>query len=167
MYATGGSAGAAPGTEVPIGRLGNGLKVVQAVFFSSIAKTDWETGRFVQRFPGGGESCPCEPVFVGRPAAKGGKEELCLTCDRANGDHSHEGVRVNGYGVGENGYAGREEEVEEDDGVVLTIVIDKKGEKSILVALDGKTLKEVARAVMPQVYAMGPHGSFIEKKGMY
>ncbi len=51
---------------------------------------------------------------------------------------------------------------EEDDGVVLTIVVDKKGTKSILVALDGKTLKEIARAALPQVYGLGPHGSFVE-----
>ena len=54
----------------------------------------------------------------------------------------------------------------EDDGIVLTIVIDRRGTKSILVALDGRDLKEVARADMPQVYALGPHGSFVEGKSM-
>jgi torulene dioxygenase len=52
------------------------------------------------------------------------------------------------------------DELDEDDGIVLTIVINKKGTKFILVALDGKTLTEVARAEMPQFYGMGPHGSF-------
>lgn len=121
VYACGGNGGPSPGTEVPIGRYGTGIKTVQAAFFSSIAKTDWRTGNFIRWQPEDGESCPCEPVFVARPGS-----------------------------------------VEEDDGVVLTIVIDRKGTKSILVALDGKNLKEVARANMPQVYALGPHGSFIE-----
>ena len=67
--------------------------------FSSIAKTDWLTGKFVQWHPENGESCPCEPVFVARPGAG-----------------------------------------EENDGVVLTIIVKKKGTHSILVALDWKEL---------------------------
>ncbi|KIX09239.1 uncharacterized protein Z518_00318 [Rhinocladiella mackenziei CBS 650.93] len=121
VYFTAGNGGAAPGTEVPIGRLGNGLKVVQAAFFGSLAKSDWSTGLFKRWQPTDGESCPCEPIFVGRPGA-----------------------------------------TEEDDGVVLTIVVNKQGTHSILIALDGKTFEEIARADMPQVYGMGPHGSFIE-----
>ncbi|KAN0119154.1 Carotenoid oxygenase [Hyaloscypha variabilis] len=121
VYACAGNGGPSPGTEVPIGRYGTGIKTVQAAFFGSIGKTDWLTGKFIRWQPEDGESCPCEPVFVARPGS-----------------------------------------IEEDDGVVLTIVIDKKGTKSILVALSGKDLKEVARADMPQVYALGPHGSFIE-----
>lgn len=121
VYATAGNGGASPGTEVPIGRLGNGMKVVQAAFFGSLAKSDWKTGAFIRWQPENGESCPCEPIFIARPGA-----------------------------------------TEEDDGVVLTIVVDKKGTKSILVALDGASFKEIARADMPQVYGMGPHGSFIE-----
>lgn len=126
VYATGGNAGASPGTEVPIGRLGNGVKVVQAAFFSCIVKTDWKSGKWIKWQPADGESCPCEPIFIGRPSA-----------------------------------------AEEDDGVVLTIVINKKGTHSILVALRGSDLTELARAEMPQVYGIGPHGSFIEAPGMY
>lgn len=59
-------------------------------------------------------------------------------------------------------FVARPGSVEEDDGVVLTIVINKKGTQSILVALDGRSFKEVARAYLPQVYALGPHGTFIE-----
>jgi carotenoid cleavage dioxygenase-like enzyme len=51
---------------------------------------------------------------------------------------------------------------EEDDGLVLTIVCDREGRHSVLVALEGKTLTEVARADMPQVYGVGPHGTFIQ-----
>jgi len=113
--------GPSPGTDVPLGRLGDGTVVDQAALFSGLAKTDWQDGRVIRWQPQAGESCPCEPIFIQRPDGQ-----------------------------------------QEDDGVVLTIVIDKEGTRSILVALDGRTFKEVARAWMPQVYAMAPHGSFIE-----
>jgi carotenoid cleavage dioxygenase-like enzyme len=121
VYCTAGNGGASPGTAVPIGRLGDGLKVVQAAFFGSLAKSDWKTGTFKRWQPVDGESCPCEPVFIQRPGA-----------------------------------------TEEDDGIVLTIVINREGTHSILVGLDGMTFEEVARAELPQVYALGPHGSFVE-----
>ncbi|KAH8881041.1 hypothetical protein GQ53DRAFT_889010 [Thozetella sp. PMI_491] len=121
VYFTAGNGGPSPGTAVPIGRLGNGLKMVQAAFFSRLAKSDWLTGEVRTWQPPDGESCPCEPIFIQRPGAK-----------------------------------------DEDDGVVLTIVVDREGTHSVLVALDGRTFEEVARAHMPQVYGLGPHGTFIE-----
>lgn len=113
--------GTSPGSEVPLGKLGDGMNNAQAALFSGLAKTDWETGQVIRWQPQDGESCPCEPIFIQRP---GGKEE--------------------------------------DDGIVLTIIISRTGKHSILVALDGKTLKEIARASMPQVYAQAPHGTFVE-----
>ncbi|KAI1841213.1 hypothetical protein JX265_013172 [Neoarthrinium moseri] len=121
VYFTAGNGGMSPGTQVPIGRFGNGLKTVHGAFFGSLAKSDWLSGTYKRWQPGNGESCPCEPVFIGRPGA-----------------------------------------TEEDDGVVLTIVINREGTQSILVALDGQTFEEIARADMPHVYALGPHGTFIE-----
>ncbi|EMR65016.1 putative lignostilbene- -dioxygenase protein [Eutypa lata UCREL1] len=121
VYCIVGNGGPAPGSAVPIGRLGNGLKVVQESFFGAVGKSDWKTGTFKLWSPSDGESCPCEPIFVQRPGAE-----------------------------------------EEDDGVVLTIVVDREGTHSILIALDGKSFEEVARAHLPHVYALGPHGSFVE-----
>lgn len=121
VYATGGNGESAPGSLVPIGRMGNGLKVIQGAFFGSLVKSDWDTGTFVTWKPKNGESCPCEPIMISRPGA-----------------------------------------VEEDDGIVLTIVCNRTGAHSILVALDARTLTEVGRAIMPTVYPLGPHGTFIE-----
>ncbi|KAF5963532.1 beta-carotene 15,15'-monooxygenase [Fusarium bulbicola] len=121
VYGISGHGGPSPGTSVPIGRLGNGLKAVHCSFLSHVAKCDWETGTFKEWWPENGESAPCEPIFIQRPGA-----------------------------------------TEEDDGIVLTIVINREATHSVLVAIDGKTFKEVARADMPQVYALGPHGTFIE-----
>lgn len=121
VYATGGNGESAPGSLVPIGRLGNGTKMIQAAFFNSIVKSDWQTGTYLKWKPENGESCPCEPVFIARPGS-----------------------------------------TEEDDGVVLTIVCNREGTHSVLIALEGTTLQEIARADMPQVYGLGPHGTFIE-----
>ena len=122
IYLTADFGGPAPGTEVPIGKFGDGMSLPQAAMFSALAKTDWKTGGVIRWQPEDGESCPCEPIFVQRSGAE-----------------------------------------DEDDGVVLTIVINRKGTQSILIALDGKTFKEVARAHMPQVYAIAPHGTFVEE----
>ncbi|SCV33765.1 uncharacterized protein FFB14_04683 [Fusarium fujikuroi] len=121
VYGISGHGGPSPGTSVPIGRLGNGLKAVHCSFLSHVTKCDWETGTFKEWWPENGESAPCEPIFIQRPGAK-----------------------------------------DEDDGIVLTIVINREATHSVLVAIDGKTFKEIARADMPQVYALGPHGTFIE-----
>lgn len=113
--------GPSPGTQVPIGRLGNGVKSVQRAFLGHLVKTDWKTGEVIHWYPTDGESSPCEPVFVERPGS-----------------------------------------TEEDDGVVLTIVCNRDGTRGILVVLDGRTMKEVARTDMPQVFGLGFHGTFIE-----
>ncbi|KAG7404600.1 Carotenoid isomerooxygenase [Fusarium oxysporum f. sp. raphani] len=120
-YGISGIGASAPGTEVPIGRLSNGLGAVHPTVYGSLFKSDWKTGLFKLWTPSNGESCPTEPIFIQRPGA-----------------------------------------TEEDDGIVITITINREGTHSILVGLDGKTFKEVARADMPQVYALGPHGSFVE-----
>lgn len=64
-------------------------------------------------------------------------------------------------------YVPRPGSTEEDDGCVLTIVMDRDGEHSILVLLDAKTMKEVARAHMPQTFSLAPHGTFVEGQSMF
>lgn len=52
----------------------------------------------------------------------------------------------------------------EDDGVLLSVVLDSSAEKgrgqSALVVIDAKTMQEVARAEMPNVYPFGFHGVY-------
>ncbi|ORZ31212.1 carotenoid oxygenase [Catenaria anguillulae PL171] len=50
---------------------------------------------------------------------------------------------------------------EEDDGVVLTIVLDAIRSVSFLLLLDGKTFEEVARAEIEGPMPFGFHGSFV------
>ncbi|CUM49439.1 uncharacterized protein AC631_05790 [Debaryomyces fabryi] len=55
----------------------------------------------------------------------------------------------------------------EDDGYVLTIVCDRDGKHSILICLEAKTMKEVARAHMPHTYSLAPHGTFVDGDSMF
>ncbi|MFB6126713.1 MAG: carotenoid oxygenase family protein [Halolamina sp.] len=48
----------------------------------------------------------------------------------------------------------------EDDGVVLTVVLDRGAERSALVVLDGESLTEVARATAPHPIPFDFHGRF-------
>ncbi|KAH7930334.1 hypothetical protein BV22DRAFT_1079308 [Leucogyrophana mollusca] len=48
----------------------------------------------------------------------------------------------------------------EDDGVLLSVVLDGFKEKSYLLVLDAKTMKEVARASMECVVGFGFHGTY-------
>jgi torulene dioxygenase len=113
--------GHSPGTQIPVGRLGNDVGVTSRAFLGHLVKTDLKTGEVIHWYPTDSDSCPCEPIFVERPVS-----------------------------------------TEEDDGVVLTIVCNWDGTKSVLVVLDGQTMKEIARADMPQVYGIGFHSTFIE-----
>ncbi|CAF3885436.1 unnamed protein product [Rotaria sp. Silwood1] len=49
---------------------------------------------------------------------------------------------------------------QEDDGVVLSIVLDQQAKKSFLLVLDGITFKELARAHLPIHIPLSFHGNF-------
>jgi carotenoid cleavage dioxygenase-like enzyme len=48
----------------------------------------------------------------------------------------------------------------EDEGVLLSVVLDGERETSFLLVLDAKDLSELARAEMPGVMPLGFHGQF-------
>jgi len=48
----------------------------------------------------------------------------------------------------------------EDDGVVLSVILDQRAKKSFLVVLDGMTFKELARANLPIHIPLSFHGNF-------
>ncbi len=52
----------------------------------------------------------------------------------------------------------------EDDGVLLSVVLDKAEEKSFMVIVDARTMKEVARATVPQAVPFGFHGQFMSEE---
>jgi torulene dioxygenase len=49
---------------------------------------------------------------------------------------------------------------DEDDGVLLTVVLDEHAARSRLVVLDAKEMREVARAEMDKAFPIGFHGVF-------
>jgi carotenoid cleavage dioxygenase-like enzyme len=50
--------------------------------------------------------------------------------------------------------------IEEDDGVVLSVVIDRKDNSSFLLILDGKSFQEIGRAKAPHLIPVGLHGVY-------
>ena len=61
---------------------------------------------------------------------------------------------------GEPVFVGRPKRKEEDDGVILSVVLDTERETSFLLVLEAKSLGELARAEIPHPILMGYHGAF-------
>ena len=57
--------------------------------------------------------------------------------------------------------------MEEDDGVLLSVVLDGYAEKSYLLVLKAKDLTEMGRAEMAGPMSFGFHGTFKESDKMY
>jgi beta,beta-carotene 9',10'-dioxygenase len=49
----------------------------------------------------------------------------------------------------------------EDDGVLLSVVLDARAERSFLLVLDAASLAEIARAEAPEIVTFGFHGNFL------
>ncbi|HEV3128554.1 MAG TPA: carotenoid oxygenase family protein [Solirubrobacteraceae bacterium] len=62
--------------------------------------------------------------------------------------------------VGEPVFVPSPESNAEDDGVVLSVVLDAGRERSYLLALDARSMTELARAYAPHVIPFGFHGQF-------
>jgi carotenoid cleavage dioxygenase-like enzyme len=63
---------------------------------------------------------------------------------------------------GEPVFVPRPGATDEDDGVVLAVVLDARARSSYLVVLDGRTLAELGRAVVPHPIPFGFHGLFAQ-----
>lgn len=70
--------------------------------------------------------------------------------------------REDGCIPGEPIFVPRPGGADEDDGAVLTIVLDSTLLRSKLVILDAKTMREIARAEMKTVFPLGFHGTFVK-----
>jgi len=64
--------------------------------------------------------------------------------------------------VGEPVFVPRPNPVREDDGVVLSVVLDANSERSFLLVLDAETFDELARAWLPHALPFDFHGQFFE-----
>ena len=63
---------------------------------------------------------------------------------------------------GEGVFASRPGREEEDDGVLLSVVLDARRGTSFLLVLDAATFTEVARAELPHPVLFGYHGQFYD-----
>jgi beta,beta-carotene 9',10'-dioxygenase len=63
---------------------------------------------------------------------------------------------------GEGVFVGRPGRVAEDDGVVLSVVLDAARGTSFLLVLDAASFTEVARAQLPHPVLLGYHGQFYD-----
>jgi torulene dioxygenase len=70
--------------------------------------------------------------------------------------------REEGCVPGEPVFVPRPGGTEEDDGVILTIVLDSTLLRSKLLILDAKTMKEIAKAEMKAAFPVGFHGTFVK-----
>lgn len=61
---------------------------------------------------------------------------------------------------GEPIFVGRPGRTQEDDGVLLSVVLDTSARTSFLLVLDAASLDEVARATIPQPVLFGYHGEY-------
>ena len=62
---------------------------------------------------------------------------------------------------GEPVFVARPEAEDEDDGVLLSVVLDGRTERSFLLVLDAASLDELARAEVPHHIPFGFHGQFV------
>jgi beta,beta-carotene 9',10'-dioxygenase len=67
---------------------------------------------------------------------------------------------ADGCWAGEPIFVPRPDGTAEDDGVILSVVLDAEAQRSALVILDAATFEEVARAEAPHVVPFGFHGQF-------
>ena len=111
----------------------------------------------------------CYGVSIG-----GGPEVIIsdeiLKLDMDHPDVGSAEIRGNGSGQvwseegcvpGEPVFVPRPGGTEEDDGVILTVVLDSTLLRSKLVILDAKSMSEIARAEMKTIFPMGFHGTFV------
>lgn len=63
---------------------------------------------------------------------------------------------------GEGVFVGRPDRVAEDDGVVLSVVLDAERGTSFLLVLDAASFTEIARAELPHPVLLGYHGQFYD-----
>lgn len=66
-------------------------------------------------------------------------------------DHSYPGEPI---------FVGMPYRTREDDGVLLSVVLDEQAERSYLLILDAESMQEIARAEVPQAILFGYHGQF-------
>ncbi|ESK85111.1 retinal pigment epithelial membrane family protein [Moniliophthora roreri MCA 2997] len=87
-----------------------------------------------------------------------------IKLDMENIDNGHKVWGIPGYTPSEPIFVPRPGAKDEDDGVVLSVVLDGDRRKSLLIVLDAKDMKECARAEMETAFPIGFHGLWSQSK---
>ena len=77
--------------------------------------------------------------------------------------HTASYFTVHGHSPGEPIFVPDPKGTAEDDGVLLSVVLDGYAEKSYLLVLDAKTMEEVGRASMECIVGFGFHGAYVSQ----
>ena len=72
-----------------------------------------------------------------------------------------------GHTPGEAIFVSNPEGVDEDDGVLLSVVLDGFKETSYLLCLDARTMKELGRAGCDWAVGIGTHGAYIQEEKVF
>jgi carotenoid cleavage dioxygenase-like enzyme len=107
------------------------------------------------------ECCTGRPyrfVYGNHATSDGTFLDRIVKIDVRNGGASFWGQE--GCYPGEPVFVRRPEGTAEDDGVLLSVVLDPNSEQSFLLCLEAETLQEIARAVVPHPITFGFHGNF-------
>ena len=70
-----------------------------------------------------------------------------------------------GHYPGEPVFVGRPGRTRDDDGVLLSVVLDESNGTSYLLVLDAASLTELGRALAPEPILFGYHGEFFGEAG--
>jgi beta,beta-carotene 9',10'-dioxygenase len=100
---------------------------------------------------------PYRYVWGAGTGASGFIEDI-VRVDTADG--SHQSWAEPGCHAGEPVFVRRPDGAAEDDGVLLSVVLDAPRERSFLLVLDASDLSELARAEVPHHIPFGFHGQF-------
>ncbi|MCJ1326545.1 hypothetical protein MMC10_003210 [Thelotrema lepadinum] len=128
-----------------------------STFFDGIGKYDAVTGEAIFWREKG--QTPGEPIFVPSPRARerGGR---FLGGGGEKGNGKGKGMEGEGDGVkehdGKEGKGDQGDDEYEDDGVLLSVVVDGVKEESYLLVLDARDLREVGRAEMRDFTGASP-----------
>ena len=122
-------------------------------------ETLYANGMTLPRISSGRNTRPYRYAYgQGTPDQAAGLDQRLLKVDTRSGK-ALEWAESGTY-CGEPVFVTRPGSDREDDGVVLSVVLETEAGRSSLLVLDGETFSEVARAPLPQVVPFDFHGQF-------
>ncbi len=99
-----------------------------------------------------------------KPTQREGFYNSLVKINAKNGDSSY--WNEDGCYPGEPCFVARPNSINDEDGVLLSIVLDAKNKNSFLLLLDAGSMTEIARATVPQAIVYGFHAEFFSENSL-